>query len=77
MARLERTERGRKRTEMKINNLKVLKGIKSDKELATMLGCSEGTMSNLRHNPFSVSAGWLIMIEEYLQEEEEKFRYVR
>lgn len=74
---LSRVERGRKRTIMKINNLKALKGLKSDRELAELLGCSEGTVSNLRNNPFSVNAGLLIMVEEYLEEETEKMRYVR
>ena len=63
---LSRVERGRKRTIMKINNLKALKGLKSDRELAELLGCSEGTVSNLRNNPFSVNAGLLIMVEEYI-----------
>lgn len=72
---LSRVERGRKRTIMKINNLKSLKNMKSDKELAELLGCSEGTIANFRKDPFSVSAGLLIMTEEYLQEEMEAMSY--
>lgn len=70
-----RAERITKNFRVKLAELKVLKEIETDAELADLIGCSKNTLTALKKDPLSVQARWVLTVEDYWQECRRKYSY--
>ena len=70
---VSRVDKINKNFRAKLEELKIYKDIKTDKEYAKLLGCCEKTIVNMRSDPFSVQARWVLLVEDYWAEIKPKY----
>lgn len=72
---VSRIDRVNHRFRARLDGLMNYRNLKTDSEVAELLGCSLKTVTNMRNSPLSVSSRWTLLIEDYYEEAKKKYEY--
>ena len=72
---VSRIDRVNHRFRARLDGLMNYQNLKTDSDVAELLGCSLKTVTNMRNSPLSVSSRWTLLIEDYYEEAKKKYEY--